>query len=257
VGYLTLALLLAGATFKNMHWPGANTLILGSAGFLIIGFVPLYVVNAFQRSGKETIALPYLVMLIVGISVIVLFSNINMRKNLLDIYRMEAMANENRTDELIHKTANLLQMARDTAYADRLPQISEIHEKANRLQIQIDVMQEGMKSFLDQPGIPVEDLKWIDVKGAGREAILEHGNGREFILEAREYKTMLDELIDDPVASNQMEDHLEFAGKVWEHEFGPTQVGESPMIKTYYKNTDASKGIALSEYVAISYLLHH
>ena len=49
VGYLTLALLLAGAVFKIMHWPGAGKMIYASIGFLLIGFVPLYVVNAFQR----------------------------------------------------------------------------------------------------------------------------------------------------------------------------------------------------------------
>jgi hypothetical protein len=29
-------------------------------------------------------------------------------------------------------------------------------------------------------------------------------------------------------------------------------VTDSPLMKNYYKNTDASKGIALAEYVAIS-----
>jgi len=33
--------------FKRLHWPGAGILLLLSAGFLIIGFIPLYVVNGY------------------------------------------------------------------------------------------------------------------------------------------------------------------------------------------------------------------
>jgi len=54
--------------FKRLHWPGAGILLLLSAGFLIIGFIPLYVVNAFQRAGREKVTLPYVVMLLVGIA---------------------------------------------------------------------------------------------------------------------------------------------------------------------------------------------
>jgi len=260
VGYLTLGLLLAGVTFKNMHWPGANSLILAGAGFLIIGFVPLYVVNVFQRSGKEKVALPYMIMLLVGISIVVLFSTVNMSKDLLDIYRDEAVANEDRVEEVQNRTATLLDMAHDNTFTHQLQVVSKIHGEARDLQVMINEIQEGMKSFLRQPGIPVEELQWVDLKidpkGAGREAFVNNGNGQDFILEARKYKAMLDELIKDPVVRNQIEDHLEFTTNIWFHEFGPNKVVESPFMKNYYKNTDASKGIALSEYVAIDYLLH-
>ena len=93
VGYLTIALFLVGATFKIMHWPGAGYMIYISVGFLLVGFIPLYVVNAFQRSGKEKTNLPYVVMLLVGIACVMLMGNINMSKDLLDIYRSEALAN--------------------------------------------------------------------------------------------------------------------------------------------------------------------
>ncbi len=69
VGYLTMALLLAGALFKTHALAWCRLLILQlGMGFLIIGFIPLYVVNVFQRSGKEKITLPYIVMLLVGIA---------------------------------------------------------------------------------------------------------------------------------------------------------------------------------------------
>lgn len=256
VGYLTLGLLLAGATFKNMHWPGANGLTMVGAGFLIIGFVPLYVVNVFQRSGREKITLPYLVMLLVGLSIVILFSNINMSKNLLDIYREAAVANENRVEELQVRTAKLLDVAEDSTYAQLLPVISKIHGQSRDLQVMVNEMQEGMKSFVRQPGVPIEELKWVDIRGSGREAIIDNGHGYNFVLEASKYKAMLNELILDPAVRNQIEDHLEFTSKVWYHEFGPSDIVEAPLMKNYFKNTDASKGIALSEYVAIDYLLH-
>ena len=76
-------------------------------GFLILGFIPLYVVNVFQRSGKEKVTLPYIVMLLVGIAIVVLFTNVNMSKNLLNIYRNDAIANEERVEELQKRTAKL------------------------------------------------------------------------------------------------------------------------------------------------------
>ncbi len=256
VGYLTLAFLLAGATFKNMHWPGANVLLWIGPGLLILGFVPLYVVNAFQRAGKEKVTLPYIVMLLVGIAIVVLFSNINIAKEALDIYRIDAIANEERVEEVQARTAKLLDAVHDSAYADRMLTIIRVHEKATRLQLRIEEMQEGLKSFVDQPGVAIKDLYYIDNRNAGREAIFEEGRGRDFVLEAREFKVMLDGLIKDPVTQNQIEDHMEFVGEVWFLESPPKAVVEAPLMKNYYKNTDASKGIALSEYVAISYLLH-
>ncbi len=56
---------------------------------------------------------------------------------------------------------------------------------------------------------------------------------------------------------SQIDDHLEFTGKVWPYEYGVKDVVDDPLMKNYYKLTDASKGIALSEYVAIAYLMHH
>jgi len=256
VGYLTLGLLLVGATFKNMHWPGANSITMVGAGFLIIGFVPLYMVNVFQRSGKEKVTLPYIVMLLVSLSIVVQISNRNMSKSLLDIYRIEAVANEDRIEEVQNRTANLLDLAHDSADAHQLQLISKIHGQARDLQVLVQEMQEGMKSFVRQPGVPIDELKWVDVRGSGREAIIDNGSGHNFVLEATKFKAMLDELIEDSVIRNQIEDHMEFTTKVWYHEFGPNDVVEAPLMKNYFKNTDASKGIALSEHVAIAYLLH-
>ena len=257
VGYLTIAFLLAAAVFKIMHWPGAGYLVYGSIGFILIGFIPLYVVNVFQKSGKEKANLPYIVMLLVGIACVMLMGNVNVSKDLLDVYLEESISNQERVEEVQERTTRLLELARDSAHSDQLATISQIHNQARDLQVMINGMQEGMIAFVGQPGASIDEVHPLDNKNAGREAILENGAGSAFITEAKQFATMLDEMVEDEVANNQIEDHLEFASLVWDFEHGWDGVRESPLMKNYFKNTDASKGIALAEYVAISYLLHH
>ena len=257
VGYITLALLLIGSLLKVMHWPGANMMIMTGAGFLVIGFVPLYVVNAFQRGGKGRVNLPYIIMLLVGVALVMLFSNIRMSRDLLDVYLEESVTNEVRVESVNDRTAHLLELVHDSAYADQMQTVVKIHDQARGLQVMITEMQEGMMAHVDQPGASITEVKAKDNRWAGREAIVEHGDGRAFALEAKKFREMLFELVKDPVSQSQIEDHLEFTGSVFPHEYSIKDVANDPLMKNYYKLTDASKGIALSEYVAISYLLHH
>ncbi|MEN8202699.1 MAG: hypothetical protein ABFS28_08905 [Bacteroidota bacterium] len=257
VGYLTLALLLAGAVFKIMHWPGAGKMIYASIGFLLIGFVPLYVVNVFQRSGKEKANLPYIVMLLVGIAIVMLFSNINMSKDVLYVYLDHSLKNEVQVETVQERTSDLLERSHDSIHQVKLSTINRIHDQARELQVMIADMQEGLKAHVGEPGTPISEVAAKDNKQAGREAILEQGEGKDFILAARSFRELLLEQVSDPVTRSQIEDHLEFTGMVWEYEHGPRGVADAPLMKNYYKNTDAAKGIALSEYVAIAYILHH
>jgi len=256
VGYLTLALLLAGATFKVMHWPGAGMILTISVGFLLIGFVPLYVVNVFQKSGKERVTLPYIVMLLVGVACVVLISVVNMSRESLDIYLNEALANEQRVELVEERTAGLLQLAEDSIHMDQLATITRIHDQARDLQVMVNGMQEGMIAYVGQAGVPISEVKGKDNKMAGREAIIDNGQGPAFISESRKFKSLLDEVVQDPVARSQIEDHMEYISQPFEYEHGKNGVESSPLMKNYFKNTDAAKGIALAEYVAISYLLH-
>jgi len=115
-------------------------------------------------------------------------------------------------------------------------------------------MQKGMIAFVGQPGASIEEVKGKDNKQAGREAILEHGEGSAFITEAKKFAAMLNELVKDPAVRAQIGDHLEFTSPVWDYAYN--SVASSPLMVNYYMNTDAAKGIALAEYTAIAYLLH-
>ena len=256
VGYLTLASLLAGAIFKIQHWPGAGHIIEAGLVILIIGFIPLYVVNVFQRAGKHKISLPYIVMLLIGIAIVSLFYNVNMSKNQLDIYRNEAIKNESCVDNVQDRIAQFMILLNDTAYADKKEVVADIHARAVSLQVLVDEMKDGMLSYVKQPGVRVEDISKIDNRNAGRNAVYNSGKGREFTAVATEYKEMLEELIEDPVTISQIEDHLDFINKILLFEFGTGNFRNDPLMKSYNRLTYASKGVALSEYVAISSLLH-
>ena len=69
-----------------------------------------------------------------------------------------------------------------------------------------------------------------------------------------EYRELLAEVVEDPVTRAQIADHLEYITKTWYNEWGPKEVLYDPVIKIYYKHTDVSLGIALSENAAIEYL---
>ena len=256
VGFLTLAFLLAGAVFRIQHWPGADHIIEVSLVILIIGFIPLYVVNAFQRAGKSKLRLPYIVMLLIGIAIVSLLYNVNMSKNQLDIYRDEAIKNELNVDNVQERTAQFMNFLNDTTYADKEEVVINIHTKAASLQVLVDEMKDGMLSYVKQAGARVEDIRKIDNRNAGRNAVYNSGKGREFTTVATEYKEMLEGVVEDPVTMSQIEDHLDFISKIWSLEFGSGDFRNAPFMKSYYKLTYASKGIALSEYVAISSLLH-
>lgn len=256
VGYITLALLLLGALFKIMHWPGAGIALYTSAAFLMVGFIPLYVVNIFQKSGKEKIVLPYIVMVLVGISLVMLIGNVRMAKYALDLYRTEAVSDEKQLEQVRERTAALLENAGDTVPADVRSDMSKIHQEARALLAMISTMQDGLKDFVGQPGVETAELTAIDNTRAGREVIADSGMGMEFLSDARNYRALLAELVKDPVTMSQIDDHLHLMSSMGTMEYGGSDVTESPMIRVYYKNGSAALGIALSEYVAIAYLLH-
>ena len=256
VGYMTLAFLLLGALFKIMHWPGANIAIYTSTGFLLIGFVPLYVVNIFQKSGKEKIVLPYIVMVLVGISLVMLISTIGMSKDTLDVYRTASVTDEQQVELIRERTAAMMEAAGDSISPDRRSDMRNVHDKARELLVMVETMQDEMKAFVSQPDVATAALKEMDNNRAGREIVLDSGAGKEFMISARSFRELLREIIDDPVAMSQIDDFLRFTTAVGGLEFNGSDVAGSPMMRVYYMNASAARGIALSEYVAISYLLN-
>jgi hypothetical protein len=254
VGYFTLALILTGAIFRIQHWPGANFVFWAGLAVLIIGFVPLYLVNAFKKSEGEKVGLPYIVMLLVGIGIASLTINVSMAKNVLDDYKEEIIRNEQRIKDVEYGNLELIQLARDNSQ-ENIELIEEIHRQANELQNMIDEMIEEMLVSIKEPGISVSDLRKGDKKGVGRDVIVDNGWARRFMEKSRAYRELLSEIVKDPVVRAQIADHLEYVTKVWYNEWGYREVIYDPVIKIYYKHSDVALGIGLSENAAINYLM--
>lgn len=255
-GYITIAVLLIGAVFKIQHWPAAGTVTNIGLAILIIGFVPLYIVNAFQKVKKKRISLAYIIMLLVGVAITILMFNVRLTKDALDAYRDEAILNQTRLEETRERTAEIIRMVSDSEEPD-MEKIRTITSSAAYLQTMIDEMLDDLLISVNQENVSLENLKKLDHEGAGRDIIVDSGWGRDFITRALEYQTMLLGIIDDPVTRNQIQDHLEFTGTVSYMEWGPGDIIYDPLIRIYYKHTDVSKGIALAEYVAVDYLLNN
>jgi hypothetical protein len=113
-----------------------------------------------------------------------------------------------------------------------------------------------LKAFVGEPGVAVQSLQELDNTRAAREVVVDSGTGREFLLKSRNFRDLLDEVVKDPVTRIQIGDHLTFAGEVFGLEYGGSDITESPLIRVYYKNGYAARGIALSEYTAIAWLMH-
>jgi len=254
VGYLTIALILTGAIFRIQHWPGANFVLGAGLGVLIIGFVPLYLVNAFKKAEGEKVGLPYIVMLLVGIGIVSIAFNVNITKMAIDDYREEAIRNEQRIKDVEYGNGELLTIAESDS-PENLDLIMDIHQRAGDLQTMIDEMLEEMLVSIKEPGIGIADLQKTDKKGVGRDVIVDNGWARRFMDASQEYRELLASNIDDPVIRAQIADHLEYVTKVWFNEWGYKEVIYDPVIKIYYKHTDVALGIVLSENAAINYLL--
>ncbi|MEE4214334.1 MAG: hypothetical protein V2I34_04660 [Bacteroidales bacterium] len=254
VAYLTIAVLLAAAVFRIQHWPAARTVTNIGLIILIIGFVPLYVVNAFQKARKGKLNLAYIIMLLVGVAIVTLMFNVRFGKEALETYRSEAILNESRIFETEQRTKLIIDNATEQDHI-ALDKIQEIHNEAEMLQQMIDEMLAELLASIDQEGASLEELRRMDYEGAGRDVILKSGWAGDFISSAREFESNLYGVVEDPLSRYQIQDHLEFTGRIWFIEFGPEEVRYDPVIKIYYKHTDVSKGIALAEYVAISSLM--
>lgn len=121
----------------------------------------------------------------------------------------------------------------------------------------IDEMRESLLESVDQPGVSIQEVKEKDRRRRGWDSGLDYNQEEAFIMSAKQFKEMLDEMLLDPVVRSQIDDHLEFTKKVWPYEFGDRFVVGSPLIINYYMLSKMSKGIALTEYEAIEYILHH
>lgn len=75
-GFIGLVLFALGATFKVMHWPGANVMLWG--GFLSLGlvFLPLYFFHRYKSSANKSITLTTAMLVLIAVLQVGLLLNL-------------------------------------------------------------------------------------------------------------------------------------------------------------------------------------
>ncbi len=254
VGFLTIFLILTGAVFKIMHWPGANIMMVVSLGVLAVGFIPLFVVQIFKKTPGRRVSTPYVIMLLIGISIIALLSRINLSKDTIDQYTDLCLDNMEAVEQIDNRLQNRLGVLPDSL---RTAEITTIMEQSEALEKRIGEMQDGLLGRVDQSGVPIDQVSGRDYRNAGREAILDNGAGAEFMEQSAEFRQYLMERVEDPIISDQIGYLMRFAGenprtrwRVVENE----SVYE-PLIIYYYDLTEFSRRIAFSTCLAVEQLL--
>lgn len=252
VGYLSLLIVFTGAVFKIMHWPGAGMLLRASVIFLLVGFLPLYIVQIFKRSVKTKINPAYIIMLLVGFSIVLILAKVNISKNSIDRYTEIAVDYRASTGVIDNALTNILEAAGDSAIT---PDIKKVRSLSEALRVNADEMLQGLLAGVDQAGVPIEEVSRRDYRNAGRDAFLDNGLADAFLEKAREYRDYLVQLVDDPVLKDQLELDFLFTDGQWITGWDPEDYAYDPLIINYKIISEYKWKVVNAEYNVIKYLL--
>ena len=250
VGYLSLLLVFTGAIFKIMHWPGANILLKSSVAFILVGFLPLFIVKIFARTGGRKFNLSYILMVLVGISVILVMVRVNISKDSIDSYTSMTMQFTETTELLNERTDQLIEMTGDRV----TPEMQKITGYAAELEETADQMLNGLLAAVDQAGVPLTQVSRRDFKRANREAFIDNGLGTKFKTQAGAFKTYLVDVVDDPLLKHMVEIDLMFSSDEWLQGWDPEDHYNKPLIYSYYRIAQLRWRVAVAEYSVIKSL---
>jgi hypothetical protein len=202
IGYSTLAILLIGILFKIMHWPGANVMIQLGFAVLMIGFIPLYVVNAFQKAGKEKTRLPYVVMLLLGISLVILISSVRISGYAINLYMDDVLKTEQYLEDIHERTGGMILQFGDSTHLEKSRQMEEIHEQALHLQEMVSHMRASLLESVGQPGAGIVEVEKKDARMQGWSKAKDYDYETEFMEETLKFRALLDQMFMDPIPSH-------------------------------------------------------
>lgn len=252
IAYLSLLFIFSAAIFKIMHWPGANWLSRISLVVLLVGFLPLYIVQIFKRTVKSKVNPAYIIMLLVGISIVLILSRVNLSKDSIDAYTSMTQQFEQGAILVSERTDKLVAHLKDP---DAITEAAKIGVMAERLEMQIDQMLTGLLESVDQAGVEIDKVEGRDYRYGGRNAFNDNGLARNFLQDAREYKQYLLSISEDPLLENQTSVILMFSNGDWFSGWNPEDFVYEPLIRNYFKLTQFRYYIVTIEYHYINYLL--
>ncbi len=252
VGYISLLLIFTGAVFKIMHWPGAGILLKASTVFLLVGFLPLYIVQIFKRVSGKKINMAYIIMLLVGISIVMILARVNLSKDAIDKYTDLTLDYSEASGLLSREIYSTLEMVEDSMITG---DVEKIIKYADELVSTADEMLAGLLETVDAYGTPINEVPRRDYRNGGREAFLDNGSGEEFLRMSREYKSFLLSVVDDPLVKSQVNIDLLFSIGDWTTGWDPSDYAYDPLIINYSKITTFKYSVLNAEYRVLRNLL--
>jgi len=253
VGYISLLIVFTGAVFKMMHWPGANVLLRTSVIVLLVGFLPLYVVQIFKRSVKTRINPAYVIMLLLGIAVVVILWRVNISKNAIDDYTDVAVAYQTSTIHLENRIDDLKLEAGDSLIT---PGMQRVMTYAGELEALADEMLDGLLMAVGQAGVSIETVKGRDARNVGREAFYENGLAQKFLETAAEFREYVLSVTGEQVDADRVRLDLLFASDNWIRRWDPEDDIYQPLIVNYARISEYRYRIIYAEYLTIRQLLN-
>lgn len=253
IGFLTLALILIGAIFKIQHWPGAGIVIKLSLAMVLIGFVPLYLVQIFKKTPGKKVNIAYIVMLLIGISIVALLTRVNISKYAIDRLTETTIQNIEAVDLLNNEIIDNIELKGDSLIS---PEVKKVMEYSDNLEGIADKMLEGLLASVGQEGIPINEASDRDYRRASASAYLKNGLANDFLELSREYKGYLLEILKDPILKNQVEHDLRYSSENWVTGWMPEDYVLEPLIISYSKISEFKRAVIFTEYLSIHALLN-
>ena len=248
IGYVTLAIILTGALFKIQHWPGANILLQSSMAVILIAFIPLYLVQIFKRSSGRKVNIAYVILLLIGISIVVTLTRVNISKYAIDRLTEVSVKNEQSIEVLESKISKVLELTADSI---QNMQVKKVVQYSEELQQIADEMLSGLLSRVDQQGVAIDMVQGRDFRNAARKAFLENGLAENFLQLSAEYRDYLLEIIHDPVSRDQVNIDFEFSNGKFYTGWTPEDDVYQPLIVIYRRIVEFKRSILYAEYLAL------
>ncbi len=252
IGYISLALILVGVIFKIQHWPGAGAILTSSIVVVVIGFVPLYLSRIFGKPGDKKLNIAYVVLLMIGISIITVSSRVNISKFAIDRMLELTVQNEESSQLLNNEIGKMIEITPDSLIT---PELKKLMDYSGELEMIADEMLHELMLSIKQEGVELNSVNHWDYRRSAKVAFINNGLAQKFINLSREYKDYLMNVVKDSIAKNQIEYNLGFTSEYWIIGWTPEDLIMEPMIICYQKITLLKRAVIYSEYLVVQALL--
>lgn len=180
-GYLGLAVMATGITFKLMHWPAANILMLGGFGILALIYMPVYHYMRYKTSLNKSITITSAIISLICVILVLQLMNF---KNVGLYNHGITVVNEQLEEHVDAAKAN------EQLLTDGTAQI--LHENVSQFVTRIDNLKlELMAATQNITVAEAASLKLEDLSKANSEVASMHR-----LFEQKELEKVLDELKD-------------------------------------------------------------